>query len=282
MNSNQWRDRAKRLGDSVNDASNKAKQRIDESAPEVSRKLRQQLQDATPLVAHRVREVGKALKAQPQLDPSVQHLDLPTNRYSRSSVGVPVMPPSPTQAHLAYGGKAISPTHVPPLGTPAVASADPVVADRQKRPAGIHVAYMALGVAAICSAILAGMGVYGLTELRGSVDKVLHLDPTGTVMYYANGYVNNAETWLVSTAIGLGFVFTVAYALVSLAVFKAHRWPRPVGSVLAVVSIPVVFLGPVAVVIFVAGMVAVVALWIPSSRRYAVQARDARRMARAR
>jgi hypothetical protein len=267
---NQWRGRVKHLGDSVPQVSKKVKKQIEQSAPEVSKRLRRQINETTPIVAHRVREVGKALTA----PVSPQATTPQAGSFTTDALGVSPQFGQPDSAESSN----------PPLclqsPTVDVRNANATTATIPRRPAAVYVAYLALVVAAVASASLAGLGVYGLTELRGSVDKVLHLDPTGTVVFYARGYVDNAETTLMSSAVALGILFALAYVLVAHAVRKGHRWPRPIGTALAVLSLPAVFLGPVAVVIVVAGIVAVLALWAPSARRYAVQSKAAKRSAR--
>jgi hypothetical protein len=270
---NQWRDRVKQLGDSVPQVSKKVKKRIEESAPEVSKRVRQQFNETTPLVAHRVREVGKALTTPVPSQATTPEAD------SLMSDALGVSP----QFGQSDGAQSLSPPvyFQSPVGD-VNSLAKATTATIPSRPTAVYLAYLALVVAAVASASLAGLGIYGLTELRGSVDKVLHLDPTGTAVFYARGYVDNAETTLMSSAVALGILFALAYVLVAHAVRKGNGWPRPIGTALAVLSLPAVFLGPVAVVIVVAGIVAVLALWTPSARHYAVQSKAAKRLARQR
>jgi type IV secretory pathway VirB2 component (pilin) len=268
---NNWRSRAKQFGDSLPELSKKVKKQIGDTAPDVSKRVRQQIQVAAPVVSHRVHEVGKALTA-PMPNSAAVNCDSPMTEMHNE---VPQLP----RSENARSTSVFSPTQNPPSRVRTAANSTTMILNR---PVAVHVAYLALAIAAVGSAILAGLGVYGLNELRGSVDKVTHLDPTGTVAFYSNGYIDNAETMLMSSAVGLGTVFALAYALVALAVRKGHGWPRPVGTVLAVLSLPMIFLGPVALVIVVAGIVAVLALWTRGARQYAVQTKAAKSMARAR
>lgn len=264
-----WRKRIKGFGETGVHVSRKVKRQIDDAAPEVSKRVRQQYRETAPKVSHRVREAGRALKSPP---PAVGAAELGVHGAS------PSLASSGGSHELAYPVNRAADS----VGFPAgdYRQARPPFELKSKRPVTIVLAYSMLIIAAVASAILAGLGVYGLTELRGSADKVIHLDPTGTAAFYANGYVEKAETWGISSAIALGVLFALAYALVAVAVHNGHRWPRYVGPFLAVLSLPAVFFGPVAVVVVLAGIVAVLALWTSSARNYAIQLSVAKRAAR--
>lgn len=249
-----WRDQVRRLSDTVPERTKTLGNQIRESAPEVSQRIRQQIDSATPVVSHRVHEVRKSLRSPvPQQLGAASALQ-PTAQPALVPQPVLSMPPSRTD-----------------IGNTQVAVRQAI------RPTAVHVAFVSLFGAAIASAVLAGVGVVGLMTLRDSVDKVLHLDPTGTASFYANDYVDEAETTLMAAAVGLGIVFAIAYMLVGMAVRRGNGWPRPVGTVLAILSLPILFLGPVAIVIVVAGIIAVLSLWIPSARRYCVESKAAKR-----
>lgn len=176
-----------------------------------------------------------------------------------------------------FGGNSLAPAapapgDAPPVPLPAAGGARSATV-----PVTVRTACVALWVAAGACAVLSGVGVYLLTELRGSVDKALHLDPTGTVAFYAAEYVDNAELTLISAAVMLGLLFAIAYVIVARAVRKGRSWPRMVGSVLAVFSLPAAFLGPAALTAVVAGFVSVLAVWTPSARRYAAEVKELRR-----
>ncbi|OBK22279.1 hypothetical protein A5634_07425 [Mycobacterium asiaticum] len=249
MTENNWRDRVKKLGES-----------------DVSKRVRQQVRDTTPVVAHRIREVGKALSSPvppPQTPPPPP------------AMPPPVLPPHALPPQQGAATQQQFAHYAPPLVQPAAVA-------KPTRPLAVHIAYTSLLIAAVAAVILAGLGVYGLAELRGSVDKALHLDPSGTASFYANDYVDNAETWLMASAVALGILFALAYFLFAFAVRKGHGWPRLVGTALAVLSLPAIFLGPVAVVIVGAGIISVIALWTPGAREYVAQSKAAKRFPRQR
>lgn len=267
-----WRDRAKQVGGSVSEVSKKAKQQIQESAPDVSRRVQQQIKETAPVVTHRAREVRNALTASVTPPAAAQQppaaTPLPPSvdgqyEITRSPSG------SPTQAQFGA---------LPPvIGTsPAISATAPAGQPSAGVVMPVRVAYVALLIAAVASLVLAGMGVYGLTQLQGTVDTVLKLEPTGAAAVFANGYVDSAATYLTSAAVALGVVFALAYFLVAHAVRRGHRWPRTVGSALAVLSLPALFFGPAAVIAVLAGIVAVLALWTPAARQYALGATTAR------
>lgn len=253
-----WRDRVRQLGEAGAEASKKVKQQIEVSAPEVSRRVQQQIKTTAPVVAHKAREVGRALAAPaPPNPPVVSDLQpLPATLPEESSSGYVELTPPAISAEVSQD--LIAPS----------------------RPTAIHVAYLALVAAAAGSATLAGLGVYGLTQIRGSVDKVMNLDRTGTVAVFAHNYVDNVEETLMSWAIGLGTVFALGYVLVAHAIREGHRWPRPVSTALAALSVPVVFLGPFGIAIFVVGVIAVFALWSTSARQYASQLKSFKKLTR--
>jgi hypothetical protein len=262
-----WRDRVKQLGEAGAEASKKVKQQIEVSAPEVSRRVQQQIKTTAPVVAHKAREVGKVLAA--PASPAVKPDNIVAQQF----------PAEPSPLAVSSGSAAASAPHRDSSTAPAAASS-PGTRPSIERPTTVHVAYLSLVVAAAGSAVLAGLGVYGLTEIRGSVDKVMNIDRTGTLAMFAHNYLDNAEETLMSSAIGLGIVFALGYVLVAHAIRVGHRWPRPVSTVLAVLSIPILFLGPFGLAIFIAGVVAVLALWSSSARQYTSQLKAAKRLAR--
>jgi hypothetical protein len=275
-----WRQRAQQLTDSV---------------PQVSKKMRGQFEQAAPEVANRLRHLTQSGKQGPTTPGSIDyhpyelHAEWATPPSMRATeVAVPQQRTVPYTVNYATGNQ-VAPVgrqsnsgsrRVPPSTrstAPYAISSGPAV-----RPHSVHIACTALVGAAITAVVLAGLAVYGVTELRVNVDNVLHLDPTGTARYYASSYEDQAEIWLTSTAIALGIVLALTYVLFAFAIRKGRGWPRPVGTLLAILSLPAVFLGPVAVFIVLAGIVGVLASWTPSARQYAIQHKTARRTARAR
>ncbi|TRW86204.1 hypothetical protein FK535_06945 [Mycolicibacterium sp. 018/SC-01/001] len=160
---------------------------------------------------------------------------------------------------------------VDPFGTSihnATAPAGPPEMRSNGTPISVRVAYSALWVAAIAALVSAGMGVSWLFELGHNVDTALHLDPTGTAVNLVGGYADDIQFWLISVVIGVGVVCAIGYSLVGVALRAGHRWPRWVGTVLAVLSLPMLFLGPLVVMVLF-GVVAVIAMWTPAARRFA-------------
>lgn len=250
-----WRNNVDSVKKSGVAASQSVRKRVEEAAPDVSAKVRHQVNTTAPEVANRVRAAGKALTGPNPAQPTV--------------APVAATPPPVT---------AVDENRIPPAAplpvdtTPATAPVPPST----RRPTSIRVAYWALVVAAGASVVLAGLGVYGLIELRGTVDDALGADPTGTIALAGNGYVDDVAKVLMGTAAGLGLVFALAYFGVAHALRLGHSWPRPVGTVLAVLSLPVAFFGGVAALIVAAGVVAVAALWTPSARAHANERKAAR------
>ncbi len=181
------------------------------------------------------------------------------------------VPPASMRASPHYIGYA-------PASLDDKACDDPTFAvmgsDAIAQPVAVRVAYVALVVAAAAAAILSAVGVYTLTEWRESFDKVLHVDPTGTALFYASEYADNAELALIGIAAILGVLFAIAYIFVAQAIRKGRSWPRPIGTALAIFSMPAMALGPVAIAAVFAGIVAVIASWMPSARRYSAAARS--------
>lgn len=147
-------------------------------------------------------------------------------------------------------------------------------------PVTVRVACLALWLAALAAVVSAGMGVFWLVELRDDVDRALHLDPSGTATAFVGGYADDVQFWVISAAVGVGLICAIAYALIGWAVRAGRSWPRWVSTVLAVLSLPLLFLGPmVAMVLF--GVVAVIAMWTPTARQFARATAEDRRAVRA-
>lgn len=166
-----------------------------------------------------------------------------------------------------------------PLGSPG----GPVIADpfssatgttsTTGRPASVKAAAISLLIAGVLTLAMTAIAARAIFDLRDSVDNLMNLDPSGTATFIVSGYADDTETILVVVVAALGALMTVAYMLVVRSVWKGSNWPRNVSPFLAVMSLPAVFLGHVAILIVVAGVVAAVASWMPSARAYSAQRR---------
>jgi hypothetical protein len=258
MDKRTWRDQVKQIGDSIPEKSKNFRNHVRDSAPQVSQRVRQQIEGATPVIRYRAQEVTKALRSP-----------------------MPPQPPTPADWQTAQ-----QPAQQPFMGMPTQGvvgpgwNAAPAPVASPRRPTAVQLACLCLLTAAVASTILAALGVSGLIELKGSVEKVIHLDPTGTVAFYTNPYVNYTETTLTFLTVGFGIAFAVAYVFVAFTVWKGHGWPRRIGTVLVILSLPVLLLGPVAIAAVLAGIIAVIAIWLPSARQYAVGSKAAKRARR--
>ncbi|MFG1929949.1 hypothetical protein ACGFK1_04750 [Mycobacterium sp. NPDC048908] len=141
------------------------------------------------------------------------------------------------------------------------------------RPAAVRVAFFALLSAAASTLALAGLGVYAIAELRYTFDNVLKIDKSGTAAVIASGYADNTEIALLVAAAALGAVLTVCYLFVARAIWKGRSWPRRVNPVLAFLSLPALFIGHIALIAVLAGVIAAAACWVPSARTFATQSR---------
>jgi len=136
------------------------------------------------------------------------------------------------------------------------------------RPIAVRIATFALLTAGVLSLVLAGMGVAFVWELRDTTDRLLHLDPSGTVSLLAAGYADGAETVLTMVIVGVGALVAIGYMLVARSVWKGSNWPRNLSPFLLVLSLPAVLLGIVGPAIVAAGFASTVATWTPSARAF--------------
>lgn len=193
-------------------------------------------------------------------------------------IGASTMPNGvPPQERLpavpaAHPFGSVPPAPANPFGgsTPYVEIAPVAAVGQGARPMTVRVAYFALWIAALGALVSAVMGIVWLVELRDNVNRALHLDPSGTAMAFASGYADDIQFWLISASVGVGLVCALAYALIGWAVRGGHRWPRWVGTVLAVLSLPLVFAGPMVVMVLF-GIAAVIAMWTPTARQFALE-----------
>lgn len=238
----------------------------------------------------RLRQIGDSLPSGAPSVPQFTTRPTPLNPFAASDPGVPSAPAydpfSPSAPPATTGspfGAAGTTLPMPGASQPAIwPMSTPPDAVHDYAPLGVSIptavrtAHLALMTAAGLAVFIAGMGIYGLTELRDSTDKILHLDPTGTALFYATDYVDDVQITLTIAAAVLGVLFALGYVFVGLALKKGSSWPRPVGTALAVLSLPAMMFGPFAMATVVAGIVAAVASWMPSARAHAAQAKAAR------
>lgn len=136
------------------------------------------------------------------------------------------------------------------------------------RPATMWIAIVALVVAATLCLVTALLGVLAIVQLRAQFDELTGVDPSGLVRYHTDEYADGATHGGIVLLIVLAIALAASYTLFARGVWSGKRWPRVWGSVLAVVSVFGLFGGPLLASIVVSGIVAVVALWLPDSRKY--------------
>jgi hypothetical protein len=139
----------------------------------------------------------------------------------------------------------------------------------------VKVAALSLLVAGVLTLALAGLGAWAISDLRDSADRLMDLDPTHTAAFVATDYADGTETVLMVIVGAIGAILAVAYLLVARSVWKGSNWPRVVSPFLAVMSLPALFLGYVAVLIVLAGVAAAGALWMSPARAFAAERRRA-------
>lgn len=205
--------------------------------------------------------------------------DMPKNRetLSRLTASAPIpnpfrSPPAIAPPHPAANPSGASPPPGPDPFAPAPYTG-PVFAAPPARPVPVRVAVFSLLSAAVLALVLALFGVYAIAELRGSVDNLINIDPSGTATMVASDYVEGTQLAVTFAAAALGAVVAGAYLLVARAIWKGRSWPRQVSPFFAVLSLPALLLGPVAIAAVAAGIVATLAAWMPSSRAFATQTR---------
>lgn len=66
-----------------------------------------------------------------------------------------------------------------------------------------------------------------------------------------------------------GVVVAVCYVSFAISVLRGHSWPRSVGIVLAVISLPMLLFGVLAQLAVLCGIGVVILLWLPVSRQFA-------------
>ncbi len=192
----------------------------------------------------------------------------------------------PTGDHNPAAYPAVVPPPVP-VFAPAPAGIAPLQTNTTPRnapmrPGAVKVAVAALLVAAIATLAIGMMGAYAVIELRSTVDHLLSLDQTGAASLLASGYADDTQVALMVASVAIAAVMTVAYLMVAKAIWSGRRWPRTISPFLVVLSIPAVFIGPLATAIVLAGVIATAAAWMPSARTYTQQRAAFRAAARAR
>lgn len=141
------------------------------------------------------------------------------------------------------------------------------------RPVFVRAASFALLGAATLTLALVFFAVGAVTELRETLDNALKLDKSGAATLLASGYADDAQNALIASAATLGAVCAIVYLVVARGIWKGRHWPRWVSPFLAVLSLPALFLGHLAIVVVFAGLFTAVAYWLPSARTFATQSR---------
>ncbi len=147
---------------------------------------------------------------------------------------------------------------------PGVAAGAPVPAAaamvrRARPPVTVWLALACLGVAAVLCLAQAALGIRAAAQ-SGVDDAQVH--------YLGREVADLSTTAIVATVL-LAALFALAYLGFAYAVWRGESWPAPLGTVLAGLSLFGLLGGPVVIALVVAGVVAVVFLWLPPSRAYA-------------
>lgn len=152
------------------------------------------------------------------------------------------------------------PTHPSAPGYPPVASARPLTATRTSAPpVTVWLVSACLAVAVGLCVVQAVMGVRAASE--SGVDDAQR--------EYLGREVADLSTTAIVFTVLLAAVFALAYAGFGYAVWRGEAWPAPLGTVLAALSLFGLMGGPVIIALVIAGVLAVVFLWLPPSRTYA-------------
>lgn len=201
-----------------------------------------------------------------------------------STSAVPRQPPvtwepapgsHPAGVHNPFSAATVPPPRVPDFNVgqavPVVSSRSGALSAAPTRPVAVKVAACALLAAAVLTLAIGGMGAYAITELRTTVDHVLDLDQSGTATLVASGYADDTQMILMAVSVAIAAVMAVAYLLVTKSIWSGRSWPRTVSPFLVVLSLPAIFVGPLATIIVLVGAVATAAAWMPSARAYSQQ-----------
>ncbi|GAC79248.1 hypothetical protein SAMN04488550_4392 [Gordonia malaquae] len=69
----------------------------------------------------------------------------------------------------------------------------------------------------------------------------------------------------------VAMVVVAGYVAVAIGARRGRTWPRKLGAVFAVLSLPALLLGPAADIAVLCGVAAVIVLWLPVSRRFCTE-----------
>jgi hypothetical protein len=225
--------------------------------------------------SQRLRQLSDMPRNRETLARLTENGPIPDRFRPRSGPVSPATPPAyPFTDPLASAPNPFSATPYPQgASIPAAPSVSVTPASAPARPTAVHVAFYALLSAAALTLALAGLGVYAITELRDTFDNVLKIDKSGTAAVITSGYADNTEIALLVAAAALGAVLAVCYLFVARAIWKGRSWPRRASPFLAVLSLPALFIGHIAIIAVLAGIIAAAACWMPSARAFATQTR---------
>lgn len=242
--------------------------------------------------AHRLRELGENTVAHNAVE-KMRSRATASNPFSSTESSPATPAHSITPGHNPFGPAAApyGGTHSPFSGAvpmPAMITGPqlPLTGDIPEtapvRPVAVKLASGALLAAAMLTLVIGGLGAYTIAELRTSVGRVLELDQSGMATLLASGYADDTQVVLMAVAVAIAAIVAVVYLFVAQAIWRGRGWPRNFSPFLAVLSIPAVFIGPLAVSIVVAGVIATAAVWMPGARAYSQQQAAFRVQARAR
>lgn len=161
------------------------------------------------------------------------------------------------------GGFGMSPS-VPP------APLDPLAG--LKPPLYVWIAVGLLVTAGVLSVVNAFLGIGTVKQVANMTDAVTVYDTSRVSAAYVDDFADGVSMFLVIVSL----VAFACYLLLAFQVRAGRRWARTVCTVLAVLSLFGLLGPPVIWVVVLAGIAAVVLLWLPTSRAYF----DVRRMAR--
>ncbi|GAB08666.1 hypothetical protein GOARA_015_00040 [Gordonia araii NBRC 100433] len=165
--------------------------------------------------------------------------------------GQPGSGPTGYGAPAAGGYPGQAPFGGPPVQPPVA------VTSRTSPPVTVWCALLFVAVAAALCLVQAGLGIRAMSQ-----------DGRGEVYYLGREVADLSTTAIVFTVV-LAALFALAYASFGYAVWRGAGWTAPLGTVLAALSLFGLMGGWVIIALVVAGILAVVFLWLPPSREFA-------------
>src|ERR1700737_388047 len=215
--------------------------------------------------SQRLRQLSDMSKNRETLSRLTASAPIP-NRFSKPS---PTAPPSEPSANPFADPRTPSGTN--PFAPAAVHPAPysdpwlpPAPMEAPAKPPAVRAAYLSLLVAAALILVQTALITYAIAELKGSVSNLMNMDPSHTATLLASDCVGDAQIVVTVIVAAIGALFAAAYLFFARAIWKGRSWPRKVSPFLAILSLPALFIGPVAVAAVCAGTVATAAAWMPA------------------